>query len=192
MNATVCKKGSIYCKIGQYFSPNCITYARGIFAFIAIAPWLYYEDTSVRIPILIFWGICWLGDLVDGKVARASGQVTEKGKWLDPCVDKFQFYACIFVFWNMLEATIFILFALDVASTLLRYYDRSDGVQGAVSYGKYKTFCAVTAFFFFGASSTLEWELLVQIANFLLISATLLACLSLTKRYAPRRIRDWL
>jgi phosphatidylglycerophosphate synthase len=68
-------------------TPNQITVAR----IVALPPaiWALYQTGNFWqiISWLIFFAIA-MSDVVDGQLARRSGQITEMGKFLDPVADK--------------------------------------------------------------------------------------------------------
>lgn len=68
-------------------TPNQITIARIIALPFGI--WALYQSGTIwqLISWLIFFVIA-MSDVVDGRLARSSGQITEMGKFLDPVADK--------------------------------------------------------------------------------------------------------
>ncbi|MEY2691528.1 MAG: hypothetical protein RLZ80_795 [Actinomycetota bacterium] len=68
-------------------TPNQITISR----IVALPPaiWSLYQEGTLWqiISWLIFFAIA-MSDVVDGRLARSSGQITEMGKFLDPVADK--------------------------------------------------------------------------------------------------------
>lgn len=69
-----------------------LTLARIAFSPLFLVVYLYYETWGVNLSILPYillflLSICELSDLFDGMVARATNQVTDLGKLLDPMAD---------------------------------------------------------------------------------------------------------
>ena len=123
-------------------TPNQITVAR----IIALPPaiWALYQSGTIwqLISWLIFFCIA-MSDVVDGRLARSSGQITEMGKFLDPVADKLMIASVMiplslqgrFPWW----VTIAILLR-EVGITLFRALVISGGVISANRGGKVKTF----------------------------------------------------
>ena len=122
-------------------TPNQITVAR----IVALPPaiWTLYQDGALwqLISWLIFFAIA-MSDVVDGHLARSSGQITEMGKFLDPVADKLMLAAVMiplslqdrFPWW----ATIAIL-SREIGITIFRSLVISGGVISANRGGKLKT-----------------------------------------------------
>ena len=68
-------------------TPNQITIARIVVLPPAI--WTLFQTGVIwqLVSWVIFFVIA-MSDVVDGKLARSSGQITEMGKFLDPVADK--------------------------------------------------------------------------------------------------------
>jgi CDP-diacylglycerol--glycerol-3-phosphate 3-phosphatidyltransferase len=74
----------------KYFSPNAITMAR-----ILLIPFGVYaifknggDDSTWQVIAWTIYFFLGLSDLLDGYLARATNQVSELGKFLDPVADK--------------------------------------------------------------------------------------------------------
>ncbi len=74
----------------KYFSPNAITMAR-----ILLIPFGVYaifknggDDSTWQVIAWTIFFFLGLSDLLDGYLARATNQVSELGKFLDPVADK--------------------------------------------------------------------------------------------------------
>ena len=122
-------------------TPNQITIAR----ILALPPaiWSLYQAGTIWqfISWIIFFCIA-MSDVVDGRLARSSGQITEMGKFLDPIADKLMIAAAMIPL-SMLDrfpwwATIAILFR-EVGITIFRAVVISSGVIHANRGGKMKT-----------------------------------------------------
>ena len=121
-------------------------------------------------------------DMVDGALARETGQVSKEGKILDPMVDKFITYSTLILFWSVIHMSGFaILFILDMASTFLR----SVQVEGANKFGKRKALCQNLSKLFFGAAVLLSFPPINIIGNILIWGAVLFATISVGIRLFP-------
>jgi CDP-diacylglycerol--glycerol-3-phosphate 3-phosphatidyltransferase len=132
--------------------PNKLTVLRLILVpFILIVMLLPYTWYNNLIAAFIF-GAASFTDMLDGKIARKHGLVTDFGKFLDPLADKFMVIAAIFgvvcryradndimfwVFMIMLMITVFR--ELAVASIRLITAKKSGVVVAADKLGKIKT-----------------------------------------------------
>lgn len=115
---------------------------------VGIAPLLYlffYGPVELFYALLV---IILLGDLVDGALARAFGQVTPLGKILDPLADKALFLALFtaFVLRGDLPWEVYLLFLVPHAALL---------VGGLVLRLVYKRWVIIEARFFGKAASAL-------------------------------------
>lgn len=73
-------------------TPIYLTLARVAFSPIFLVVYLYHERCGINLYLLPYMllfllSICELSDLFDGMVARATNQVTDLGKLLDPMAD---------------------------------------------------------------------------------------------------------
>ena len=137
-------------------SPNQITLGRLFFFIPGWFMWVYMEE------IAAFFGIWWqavgllafslvttviLFDIVDGVLARETGQVSMRGKILDPAVDKLITYSTLVLFWDAIDHKgLLFLFCLDIASTFLR----GTQAHGANEFGKKKALAQNISKIFFG------------------------------------------
>ena len=122
-------------------TPNQITIARIVA--LPIAVWTLYLDGNLWqiVSYLIFFAIA-MSDVIDGRLARASGQITEFGALLDPIADKLMIAAAMIPlslqgrlpWW----ATVAILFR-EIGITIFRAAVISSGVIHANRGGKIKS-----------------------------------------------------
>lgn len=122
-------------------TPNQITIAR--IAALPPAIWSLYQSGVIwqLISWLVFFIIA-MSDVVDGRLARSRGQITEMGKFLDPVADKLMIASVMiplslqdrFPWW----ATFAILFR-ELGITLFRALVISGGVISANKGGKLKS-----------------------------------------------------
>lgn len=125
-----------------------------------------------------------LFDLVDGALARETGQVSEQGKILDPAVDKLITYSSLALFWVAINKyAIILLFTLDLASTFIRGVK----VKGANEFGKKKALCQNISKFFFASAVLLALPELNMVGNLLIFAALILASISVGLRILPTK-----
>lgn len=132
--------------------PNKLTVLRLILVpFILVVMLLPYTWYNNLIAALIF-GAASFTDMLDGKIARKYGLVTDFGKFLDPLADKFMVIAAIFgivcryrvgndiMFWTFMAMLMITVFReLAVASIRLITAKKSGVVVAADKLGKIKT-----------------------------------------------------
>jgi CDP-diacylglycerol--glycerol-3-phosphate 3-phosphatidyltransferase len=132
--------------------PNKLTVLRLILVpFILIVMLLPYTWYNNLIAAFIF-GAASFTDMLDGKIARKYGLVTDFGKFLDPLADKFMVIAAIFgivcryradndiMFWTFMAMLMITVFReLAVASIRLITAKKSGVVVAADKLGKIKT-----------------------------------------------------
>ncbi len=111
--------------------PNLIGYARlaaiPVFCVLAFGS----SDGRDALASAIFLAIA-LGDLLDGFVARATGQYSRLGALLDPIVDRLTILAGAAVCWNfelLPRWAIALLAGRELATLLLSYYGLHRGVD---------------------------------------------------------------
>lgn len=176
-------------------TPNQITWGRLIIFIPGWLMWVY------KIELALWTGMPWqffgavalivvtvviIFDIVDGALARETGQVTKHGKVLDPLVDKLITYSTLALFWPAIDRTGFlILFALDVASTFLR----GAQVEGANQFGKKKALSQNISKFFFGIAVLTATPWLNNVGNFLVWLAVVLAAISVGIRVFPPKVK---
>ena len=178
---------SSLCKrLGVITTPNKITIFRGAATIITIPLWPHATHLG-QICLLSFWFICWLLDGVDGEVARISRQITKVGIWLDPFVDKLQFYIPMFSLFHAytLYPTI-TLAVLDIISMIHRKISKKP--VPANSCGKCKMLFQIMAFF-----AICLWEIFnnhswLVISNAFLIIAIILSIISLSMKFRRARL----
>lgn len=146
-------------------TPNKLTVMRVLLVPLFIA--LIMIDS---IPLNILWaglvyGLAAITDLIDGKMARKYGLVTNFGKFLDPIADKILVMAVLLCFsdkgWIDIIA-VFIILTREFVVSGLRLVVAGEGVVvPAGIWGKLKTACTMAAF---GIIMAIEL-FLVRIAN---------------------------
>ncbi len=177
-------------------TPNQITWGRAVIFVPGWFTWVYKNELAAwsALPWQLFGYIAMvvvtiviIFDVVDGALARATGQVSDQGKVLDPLVDKLITYSSLVLFWGSINLVgLGLLFVLDIASTLLR------GVQvdGANQFGKKKALCQNISKFFFALAvlTASPWGALV--GNILIWMAVSLATISVGIRVLPEKAKN--
>lgn len=175
-------------------TPNQITWGRLIIFIPGWLTWIYKNELAqwtgmpwqlFGVVALIVITIVIVFDIVDGALARETGQVTKHGKVLDPLVDKFITYSTLILFWSAIDRIGFlILFALDITSTFLR----GAQVKGANQFGKKKGLSQNISKFFFATAVLTATPWINNIGNFLIWSAVVLATISVGIRIFPPKV----
>lgn len=174
-------------------TPNQITVGRLVFFIPGWFLWVYREDVAALLgiwwqtvgltAIILVTAVIFM-DVVDGTLARETGQVSKQGKILDPAVDKFITYSTLALFWNAIDHHgLVILFGLDIASTFLR----GAQAQGANEFGKKKALAQNISKIFFAMAVLLGFPRLNFIGNVLIWIALILATISVGIRLLPAR-----
>lgn len=122
---------------------NILTVSRIFLAPVFLACLLMGTPTSQFVAVIIF-AVAALTDWLDGASARAWGQVTEQGKFLDPLADKI-LTTSAFVSFYLLDIMpvwmVFIIVIRDFGVTVLRSLAEDRGVPLVTSWNaKVKTF----------------------------------------------------
>ena len=176
-------------------SPNQITVGRLLFFAPGWFLWVYMHELGELLGI--WWQLIGLlalllvttvimFDIVDGALARETGQVSQHGKVLDPAVDKLITYSTLILFWSAINHTaLAILFALDIASTFLR----GTQVQGANEFGKKKALSQNLSKLFFGIAILTNIPRLNAVGNLLIWTALVLASISVAIRLIPDKAK---
>ncbi|MFW8601141.1 CDP-alcohol phosphatidyltransferase family protein [Desulfobacterota bacterium M19] len=174
-------------------SPNQVTIGRLLCFIPGWLIWYYRYELAARfscpwqvmgvIAILIV-GTVIAFDIVDGALARETGQVSDEGKILDPLVDKVITYSTLGLFLPYIVKPVFyLLLFLDICSTFMR---GSQG-RGANQFGKRKAFSQNVAKLFFGLASLFALPAFNLVGNLLLGLAAVLASISVSIRAVPPR-----
>lgn len=177
-------------------SPNQITLGRLLFFIPCWLMWVYMEDIAAFLGIwwqaIGFFAFCLVAvvilfDIVDGTLARETGQVSTHGKILDPAVDKLITYSTLILFWDVIDHVgLLILFGLDIASTFLR----GTQAQGANEFGKKKALAQNISKVFFGMAVLLAIPRFNFIGNVLIWIAIILATISVGIRLLPGNAKN--
>ena len=177
-------------------TPNQITWGRLIVFIPGWLTWVYKIELAqwtgmpwqlFGVVALIVITIVILFDVVDGALARETGQVTRHGKVLDPLVDKFITYSTLILFWSAIDRIGFlILFALDITSTFLR----GAQVKGANQFGKKKALAQNISKFFFATAVLTATPWINNVGNFLIWFAVVLATISVGIRVLPPKVKN--
>lgn len=128
--------------------PNRLTVAR----IVAVPVFMVFELLPARgwhlIAALVIFLLASMTDLVDGRLARASNQVTDFGKFMDPIADKLLVTAALvgFVQLGLCSAwVVMIIVAREFLVTSLRLMAAGREVIAANIWGKAKTVSQMTA-----------------------------------------------
>ncbi len=178
-------------------SPNQVTIGR-FFCFIpGWLVWFYRHDLArlmdlpwqlfgILAMVIVFIVIAF--DIVDGALARETGQVSDQGKILDPIVDKLITYSTLALFWDdITKYGFFILLTLDLMSTFLR----GSQVQGANLFGKRKAFSQNISKLFFALAVIWNLPQLSLMGNLLIWLAVVLASISVGIRILPAKVQKY-
>jgi len=145
-------------------------------------PWQLFGVVALVVVTVVI-----IFDIVDGALARETGQVSKHGKILDPLVDKFITYSSLILFWSAINKTgLFILFVLDITSTFLRGVQ----VEGANQFGKRKALSQNISKFFFATAVLSATPSLNNVGNFLIWLAVVLATISVGIRIFPPKVKN--
>jgi cardiolipin synthase len=171
-----------------FTAPNLIGYVRlaAIPVFLAIA--FSSGDGRDALASAIFLAIA-LGDLLDGFVARATGQYSRLGALLDPVVDRLTILAGAAVCWHfeLLPRAAIVLLALrEVATLALARYGLRHGVDLEINWvGRIAVFLVMGGIFW---AMVLDWAI-IEIGFCVGVALAVLATV-LYIRHAARRIRE--
>lgn len=150
--------------IPKFVTPNLITVLR--VAFVPVGAYALFknggDDPTWQYIAWIIFFILGLSDILDGKLARSRGAVTELGKFLDPIADKFMLGTAM-VSLSILDRmpwwiTIVIL-TREIGVTILRIAVLKRGVIPANKGGKIKAMMQSfgVGFYVLPLSSSLYW-----------------------------------
>ena len=177
-------------------SPNQITLGRLLFFIPGWLTWVYMHELAawsgvpwqvLGLLAMLIVTIVVVFDIVDGALARETGQVSDEGKVLDPLADKLITYSCLALFWPAINKPgFFILLALDLTSTFLR----GSQIQGANQFGKTKAFAQNISKLFFATAIISATPLLNWVGNFLIWLAVIMAGISVGIRILPARVQN--
>lgn len=177
-------------------SPNQITWGRLVIFIPGWFTWVFKNELAawVGLPWQFFGSLALiivttviLFDLVDGALARETGQVSDQGRIIDPLVDKLITYSTLILFWSAIDRVgLTVLFALDMASTFLRGVQ----VKGANQFGKKKALSQNFSKFFFGMAVLTATPWLTTTGNFLIWFAVILASISVATRILPTTVKN--
>ena len=151
-------------RLPNFVTPNSVTIARIILIPFGVYALFINGGNDYNWQIISWWIFFVLGltDILDGKLARSSNQVTELGKFLDPVADKLLIGSAMislsilgrFPWW----ITVVIL-AREIGITIFRLSVAKNGVIPANRGGKVKAFFQNfgVGFFMFPLSPSLYW-----------------------------------
>ncbi len=155
--------------ISSWNVPNALTVGRLLLVpvFLVVA-WGGFErnDEAWQTWAALIFLVAAVTDLLDGELARRTGQVTSFGKIADPIADKaLTGSALVLLSWFELLPwwVTGVIIAREVAVTLLRFWVIRHGVIAASRGGKLKTALQILAITLYllplasGASAVAEW-----------------------------------
>ena len=138
---------------------NVLTVARLVLVPVVVAC-LLAGGTAWRVAAFVAFGTASVTDLLDGRIARSRGLITDFGKIADPIADKALTGAALvtlsYLGWLPWWVTIVIL-AREVAVTGLRFWVIRYGVIAASRGGKLKTLLQVLAISLYMLPGVPQW-----------------------------------
>lgn len=169
--------------------PNVITLVRILL--IPVFVMLFFTPTPNRsLSAAVVFVVAAVTDLLDGYIARRTGQITKLGKLLDPIADKLLVLSALILLVNVdrVSALVAILvIAREVAVTGIRAIAASEGmIIVAEPTGKYKMALQVVAI----TMLILEGTALSDLGN-LHLAGSVTLCLSLVLGYLSGGIYVW-
>jgi CDP-diacylglycerol---glycerol-3-phosphate 3-phosphatidyltransferase len=151
---------------------NVLTVARLVLVPVVVAC-LLAGGTAWRVAAFVAFGTASVTDLLDGRVARSRGLITDFGKIADPIADKALTGASLvtlsYLGWLPWWVTIVIL-AREVAVTVLRFWVIRYGVIAASRGGKLKTLLQVVAISLYMLPGIPQWLRAVVMAAAVLVT----------------------
>ena len=128
--------------------PNKLTIGRIICTPVFVVLYAF----GLNIPAFIVFFIASVTDLIDGRIARKLGQVTNFGKIMDPLADKILVYSafCMFIQNGLMPGwMLIVILAREFAVSGMRMVAASEGrVIAAGTTGKIKTILQMVAVHF--------------------------------------------
>lgn len=140
--------------------PNLIGYVRlaGIPVFLVIS--FESGDGRTAVAAILFFAIAF-GDLVDGFVARATGQYSRLGALLDPVIDRLTILSGVVVCWHfdlLPRWALVVLAARELATLILARVGLRRGADIEITWvGRIGVFLIMGGIFW---SLVLDWELI--------------------------------
>ncbi len=186
--------------------PNKLTVLRMIMIpfFMVVIMFPFFGDTWSRLVAAAIFGITALTHMLDGKIARKYGLITNFGKFLDPVADKLMTiggYIAILstlrydtVFFMIFAWATFIVILREIAVTSLRMIASSGSsvVIAANMLGKIKTVSQIVCILvlllepvFFGKIFIGEYHILSYASTAFMVFMTLWSGLNYLKAYWP-------
>ena len=131
--------------------PNKLTVLRICMIPFFVAALLYENgaDQTMRIIANVIFITASLTDLLDGKIARKYGLVTNFGKFMDPLADKLLVCSaliCLIQLGQLPAWVVIVIISREFIISGFRLVAADNGIVIAASYwGKFKTVCQMTA-----------------------------------------------
>ena len=151
---------------------NILTVFRLVLVPVVVAC-LLAGGTAWRVAAFVAFGTASVTDLLDGRIARSRGLITDFGKIADPIADKALTGAALvtlsYLGWLPWWVTIVIL-AREVAVTALRFWVIRYGVIAASRGGKLKTLLQVLAISLYMLPGIPQWLRAVVMAAAVLVT----------------------
>jgi CDP-diacylglycerol---glycerol-3-phosphate 3-phosphatidyltransferase len=175
---------------------NVLTVTRLVLVPVVVAC-LLAGGTAWRVAAFVAFGTASVTDLLDGRIARSRGLITDFGKIADPIADKALTGAALvtlsYLGWLPWWVTIVIL-AREVAVTGLRFWVIRYGVIAASRGGKLKTLLQVLAISLYMLPGVPQWLRAVVMAAAVVVTLVTgadyaIRAARLRRRPAPGQVR---
>jgi CDP-diacylglycerol---glycerol-3-phosphate 3-phosphatidyltransferase len=164
---------------------NALTVVRLVLVPVVVA-FLLVGGTAWRVGAFFAFGVASLTDLLDGRVARSRGLITDFGKIADPIADKALTGAALVTLsalgWLPWWVTVLIL-AREIAVTGLRFWVIRRDVIAASRGGKLKTMLQVVAISLYMLPGPPDWLRVV------VMGAAVVVTLATGADYAMRAVK---
>ena len=176
---------------------NVLTVTRLVLVPVVVAC-LLAGGTAWRVAAFVAFGTASVTDLLDGRIARSRGLITDFGKIADPIADKALTGAALvtlsYLGWLPWWVTIVIL-AREVAVTGLRFWVIRYGVIAASRGGKLKTLLQVLAISLYMLPGVPQWLRAVVMAAAVVVTLVTgadyaIRAARLRRRPVPGKVRQ--
>ena len=176
---------------------NALTVTRLVLVPVVVAC-LLAGGTAWRVAAFVAFGTASVTDLLDGRIARSRGLITDFGKIADPIADKALTGAALvtlsYLGWLPWWVTIVIL-AREVAVTGLRFWVIRYGVIAASRGGKLKTLLQVLAISLYMLPGVPQWLRAVVMAAAVVVTLVTgadyaIRAARLRRRPVPGKVRQ--